>query len=208
MDQKAFAAAKEKLQIAKTKYEAMQTATDLPHLAQLWSEFLTEQHRVFLRLRKATERNSSKGWCDAMIAEQRTDDLLKYCLHARNAHEHGIEKITNSTPSALEIGSKTSSFFIKEMTIKNVSNVIHIASDPETYQNMILSWSPGSVNFIPVSDRGQTYYPPAKHLDKTIECNTPISAAHNAVLYLEKKIVDAEYLFINEVVPLKIRVSS
>jgi hypothetical protein len=195
MDQRAFAAAKEKFQLAKIKFEAMKTATDLPHLAQLWGEFLTEQHRVFLRLKKAAEHGRGKGWFDVIAAEQRADDLLKYCLHARNAHEHGIERITNSTPSTMAIIPKVNRLFIKEMTIRTDANGTHITADPETMNNIFLNWNPGSVNLIAVKDRGQIYHPPFKHLNKIIEHPTPISVADMTVAYLESKISDAEIKF-------------
>src|SRR6266567_2927832 len=98
---KAFAAAKEKIQLAKDKLQKMRSATNLDDLEKLWGEFIAEQHRVFLRLKKATERGSGKGWFDNITHDQRTDELLKYLLHARDAAEHGIEPITEKRFSSV-----------------------------------------------------------------------------------------------------------
>ena len=97
MDEKALAAAKDKLRLAKAKLDAMQAATHLNELADCWSDFLTEVQRVYTRLIKATEHGSSKGWSDQVKHARKTDELLSYVHHARNADEHGSAASPNAS---------------------------------------------------------------------------------------------------------------
>src|SRR5215212_3593096 len=123
MDKKAFAAAQDKLRAARSKYEAMRGASDLGALSSLWSEFLTEVHRVYSRLIKATEVGVSKGWSDGVKNERKTDDMLCYVHQARHADEHGIEQITNPKPASLTIGDPGEYTHIDHLSFDGKGNV-------------------------------------------------------------------------------------
>ncbi|MHC2401403.1 hypothetical protein ACVMGC_005947 [Bradyrhizobium barranii subsp. barranii] len=195
--QKALEAAKEKLQLAKAKLDAMRNAKTLDELAALWGEFVAEQHRVYLRLRKATGHGPGKGWFDRILNEQRSDALLSYLLHARDAAEHGIEKITEKRDGGIGINPKQgNSLHIKHMKISNGPHGVHIEADPETMAQIKVEFIPGKVHLVAVTDRREVYQPPATHLDQPISDLSPIVAAELAVQYLEAKLAEAEAKYV------------
>jgi hypothetical protein len=196
--QNALAAAKEKLRLAEAKLAAMRDARTLDELATLWEEFVAEQHRVFLRLRKATEHGPGKGWFDQIINEQRSDELLKYLLHARDAAEHGIEKITEKKPSRIGIGPKQGNKLeIGYLELKSHPGGIQmIKGDPKTMEQIAITFVPGKVQLVAVTDRGTIYQPPTSHLGKAIGDVNPISVAELAVAYLDAKVGEAEAKYV------------
>ncbi len=196
MDPKAFAAAKEKLEIAKSKLAAMKAARNLDQLAHLWIEFLTEQHRVYLRLRKATEKGPGKGWFDRILHDQRNDDLLKYVLHARDAAEHGIEAVTQKRGGGFAVRAKEGlkSIHIKHMAI-NPRPGVALEMDSETAAQVDVIFHSNSVHLVAVTDRGTVYQPPKEHLGDHINNLNPISVAELAIAYLERKCAEAETNF-------------
>ncbi|MCP3462129.1 hypothetical protein [Bradyrhizobium sp. CCGUVB23] len=195
--QLALAAANQKLQLAKGKLDAMRNAKTLDELAALWEEFVAEQHRVYLRLRKATEHGPGKGWFDQILNEQRSDELLSYLLHARDAAEHGIERITEKRGGGIGIGPKQgNSLYVKHMQISNGHDGVHVEVDPETMAQIKVEFIPGKVHLVAVTDRGKVYQPPVTHLGKPISDLSPIVAAELAVKYLETKLAEAEAKYV------------
>jgi hypothetical protein len=102
-DGRAFEGAKEKLRVARGKLDEMRAANQITKLARLWEEILTVQQQIFLRLRKAFEHGPSKAWSDSITNDQRSDAMLQYVMHARNANEHGIDNIIETRHSRLKI---------------------------------------------------------------------------------------------------------
>lgn len=190
---KALEAAKDKLRNARRKLDAMRTAKSLDDLAVFWEEFLTEQHRVFLRLKKATEYGSGKGWFDLITHDQRVDPLLGYMLHARDAAEHGIEKITEKMPPAIGLVPKNDGVLhIKHLEFNNKHGRMEINADPDTLKQFKFSFIPAKIQLIAVVDRGTVYPPPKMHLGKEIEKDINlIGIAELAITYLEQKVDEA-----------------
>jgi hypothetical protein len=192
VDRKAFGAATDKLRLAKAKLAAMKAASDLQELAIYWSEFLIEVQRVFLRLKKATENGPSKGWYDRIEQDRSTDELLSYIRHARNADEHGIERIAEVTDSRVTMGDPGEHIFIERLEISQdrVTGKVEGVGTPATVR-----WYPGSVRLAAVLDRGDRYEPPRRHLGKRIAEVTPIGLAELTCTYLEEVIAEAETNF-------------
>ena len=71
------------------------------------------------RSRKAFEHGASKTWSEILpVNEQRSDDMLRYLMHARNANEHGIEKVLDARASEVGVYVKPgTSVPVKQMTI-------------------------------------------------------------------------------------------
>jgi hypothetical protein len=195
MNEKALEAAKEKLQHAREKVSAMTAATDIRILARLWEEFLTLQQQVFLRLSKAFERGHSKSWSDAVINEKRSDDMLRYVMHARNADEHGINSISEANMGKVTINPRQGmTLSVNRMVVDTRGPTPIIAMDPETAANATITFIPASVKVLPVRDRGVDYNPPTSHLGDPI-ISSPISIAEMTISYLEKKIHEGETRF-------------
>jgi hypothetical protein len=192
---RAFDAAKEKLSIAHSKVAAMRAANDIYALAGLWEEFLTLQQQVFLRLRKAFEHGQSQAWSDAVFNEQRTDEMLKYILHARNANEHGIDNITETSPSQLTIKPKEgTTLSVKHMIVDSRGPAPWVAMDHETMAKAVVSFLPATIKLVRVRDRGIDYDPPTNHLGQRLDA-TPIIVAELTTSYLARKVTEAENQF-------------
>lgn len=197
---KAFEGAKEKLQIAHAKVAAMRAASDVASLARLWEEFLTAQQQVFLRLKKAFEQGPSKAWCDSITNDQRSDDMLQYAMHARNANEHGIENITDTKPQQLGIKLRPdTSVAVNELTLDARGSSPKVTMDAETAANFAavgasIVFTPGSIKLVAVRDRGIDYEPPTSHFGVQIT-QSPLHIAELTALYLSNKIVEAQSKF-------------
>jgi hypothetical protein len=189
MDDRAFASAKEKLENAKRKLAAMKAATNLNDLADRWSEFLTEVQRFYTRLMKATEHGPSKGWFDQVKNLRKTDPLLRYVHHARNADEHGIERIT-ARVRTLTIGDPGEYAAIEHLEIGTDGQIKTLKVTQGTVR-----WHPEQVIFVAVVDRGETYQPPMAHLGNPICSESLISVAELAIQYLDSLISEASEKF-------------
>jgi hypothetical protein len=195
MDETALEAAKEKLQHAREKVAAMTAATDIRMLARLWEEFLTLQQQVFLRLKKAFEHGHSKLWSDTVINDQRSDEMLLYLMHARNADEHGIEKITETNTGSLGIRPRQGDTLrVNSMVVDTRGATPVIAMDHETASNALIIFIPASVKVIAVRDRGVNDDPPTSHLGNPI-VSSVISMAELTVSYLANRMQEGETKF-------------
>jgi hypothetical protein len=195
MDGMALEAAKEKLQHAREKVAAMTAATDIRMLARLWEEFLTLQQQVFLRLKKAFEHGHSKLWSDTVINDQRSDEMLRYLKHARNADEHGIHKITETNTGGLGIRPRQGdTLHVNRMVLDTRGPTPVIAMDQETASNALIVFIPASVKVIAVRDRGVNYDPPTSHLGNPI-VSSVISMAALTVSYLANRMQEGEIKF-------------
>lgn len=176
MDREAFKIVKMALDIAKAKVEAMKRAITPDQCISSWHEFLGAQHRVFARLKFVTMKDASKGWFDQVTNEQRSDDLLKYLLHARDQHEHGGREVIQYRP-------QTTVFTM----------------DPNTWGPTALTpvlTAPAHIRIVPVTDRSTQYLLPKSHLGKPIDKNDPITIAILAIAYLESKVAELEARFV------------
>jgi hypothetical protein len=216
IDEKASERAKAACKAASEKLAAMKTTKDQQHLSVLWSEFLIYTQRTFTRLRKATERGSSKGWSDNVLDVRSNDELLSYILHARNADEHGIEPITHRQASGFTLHPKEekpwgAASTMREMSrraedhIASLGMELEIRSAPQPGEVLSepsgriitrlaaeVRFYPERVRLVPVRDRGRVYQPPSNHLGTPINDASPIGIATLAVAYLEAIISEAE----------------
>lgn len=192
MDDKAFAAAKEKLALSRERLAEMKAAEDIVRLNRAWSEFLTEAQRVFTRMRKATNDGPSKGWFDGILNVRGDDDLLSYILHARNAEEHGIERITSARPGGLKVNIGGDGY-VDSMKIEQKADAVKVTyrgKNPITFEPIA-----ASVDLIAVLDRGIMYQPPKTHLGEKLSAVTPIAVAELAQAYLDKIMTEADEKF-------------
>ena len=164
------------LDAAKIKLEAMKRAITPEECISSWQEFLGAQHRVFARLKYVTMNDSSKGWFDKITNEQRSDELLKYLLHARDQYEHGgkevIQNRRQTTLLTMDINRPGPAAFTPVATI------------------------PAHVRIVSVTDRSTKYPVPKVHLGKTMDKADPITIAELAIAYLDSKVAEVETKFV------------
>jgi hypothetical protein len=150
--------------------------------------------RAFTKLKIAAKDGPAKGWYDKIEHARKTDELLIYVRHARNADEHGVEEITQKQMRHILMKPKdrtkrTQVDYVGMRT--DPSGNTTVAAGPIAMQNLNIEVTPSKVVLIPVRDRGSTYQPPAQHLGMPITPD-PIEVARLALAYLEATLADAE----------------
>jgi hypothetical protein len=102
---------KKALHLARVEFDrAFQSITDLgnsEYFAEIemhWSAFLVSAARVYTKLEQGTKsRPTTYAWWGRKLHDRRTEPLLTYIWHARNADEHGLEKVTSKHPGAFKL---------------------------------------------------------------------------------------------------------
>src|SRR5262249_41256727 len=141
---------------AEASLAAMRGAKSYAEFRAGWSDFLLAGGRVYTKLEQgAKSNNKSAAWFGKQKHERRTDPLLSYIWHARNADEHGLAEITEHTPGGIGIGS-TGQTHIKSMAISG-RKITHLDA---TGSPLVVTITPDRVRLMQVIDRGVAYNPP------------------------------------------------
>ena len=176
------------------------TENDADHLADLWAEFLTYANRVFNKLSHGPKHGPSKGWFDRVKHVRKTDKILSYILHARNADTHGVERIAqDSNLVCVKIRPLASYKDDEPIKGKIVDNaIVGPGSHYEFIQHAVQQTNP-VLRLVPVTDGGMKYDPPAPgtYLDQELSQADPIDIGRIVANYLERIVAEAE----NHVVP-------
>lgn len=179
---------------ARQKLEAIRASNNPATLDALWSDYLTHTQRAYTKLRIACAEGPSKLWCDKLIERRRSDELLQYLLHARNADEHGIEAITEKTEGRVLFKPKPPATSIKIDYLEIVRGVITMG--PETQRNAIIELVPAAVKLVPVRDRGVTYQIPRRHRGEDFNDPTLIGVGEIGLAFLEHTLAEAAETFL------------
>jgi hypothetical protein len=170
---------------AKTTYQESQ---------RHWAQFLLASNGVFTALEQGSKSSgTSRAWFGRQKNVRRTDDLLSYLQHARNAYEHGLPSITMLEPPKL-------SMMAGEDVVGEIRNFNGRAgryhpvgsSDPSTVTEMRIY--PERAALVAVRDRGVEYLPPTRHLESPLLDNSPVIVASLALKFLEEMIKEARQL--------------
>jgi hypothetical protein len=188
MDKQALSAAKECLRRATSEVERLRQGGTFDTLKEAWSDFLSDTQRCFTKLRAAAHAGPSKGWYDGIENVRRTDEMLSYVRHARNADEHGIEEITNTSFGSASFGVRGFARNIV-MTSKadGTTEVSYESNDPVS-----IKIKPASIGLVAVRNRGATYVVPRTHLGNALVCISPLQVAELTLSFLQKAVGEAE----------------
>lgn len=189
---------------------ALESAPDLDSAKSAWSDFLEQHYRVFEKLRAATRDTAHAGWFGEITHDRKSDALLSYVHHARNADSHGISEVTQEQAEASSIGhvlkggetgvviaarppnqSYSSEFRVQNMVIYN-GRVVRAEVESLDGKPVAMDYRPERLILIPVVDRGVKYRPPTKHFDSEIADVTVIDVARLAFEYAERRVTEAE----------------
>ncbi len=189
MDKAAVEASSASLTKAIASAEAMRTAKTMVDFGTAWSDFLLAAGRIFAKLEQGAKISGrSKAWFGRQKHQRQTDPLLAYIHHARNADEHGIERITEVKPGSIGIGSKGATH-IKRLIIGGGRIEGETSGDP-----LVIAITPATATLIPVTDRGNVYKPPTEHQGIPLEDTSPLAIAELAISYMRNMIADARTL--------------
>jgi len=117
---------------------------DLSDYERAWRDFLRHIERFWTKTRVAVKHLTGWGKIESEISFLRkTDPVLLYLRHARNADEHSIQQLATDWDAKLKVD--------------------------RTGADIHISWQPWDRPLLPVRNRGVTYNPPRSHLGNSIE---------------------------------------
>jgi hypothetical protein len=192
MDREAFERSRDESRKAAGKLQEIRGANQLEKISELWSEYLTCIQRSYTKLRIACRNGPSKGWCDKVFHTRDDDELLKYVLHARNADEHGIAKITKEKSGGVGLNPKEGNFLgVDELTISGG----RLSMGPALAANAKIETFPAEVLLVPVRERGVAYAVPSMHLGNKLADVNLLAVAEAADQFLRAKLDEADKAF-------------
>jgi hypothetical protein len=173
---------------------AMENSADFKRLKSNWSDFLTYSQRINITLEQGSKDNgTSSAWWGNQRRTRKTDPLLRYVHHARNADEHGLADVTETVPGALALGVGPGSWRIDGNTgAPGQPGFFRVqALGGQTDKSVpIMAW-PARVRLTRVIDRGVHYDPPQGN---NHEVMSPVEAARVVVEHSERMIAEAAQL--------------
>jgi hypothetical protein len=186
LDKAAIDAARTEYRRAAESLAAVATTNDFPTLEKHWASFLVSAGRVFTKVEQGAKVCSkSKAWWGSKVHQRRTDPLLCYLWHARNADEHTLQRINQLQPGQAKVIEPT-----KE-EIEQLERAMKNETRPWAPLGMV-EWTPEHVLLLPVVDRGVRYDPPKRHLGKAVESSSPAHIGGLALAYLDGMLKEAE----------------
>ena len=182
--------AKARLERAVDALAKMEQSIAFSALEESWANFLVAVKIVFAKLGEGAKGDTkSEGWFARVLSEQRSDPLLRFLYHARNAEEHGLDR---SIEQAYDIqvveGVRLEVDAILE---PNGDVTFRNASEPREVVHFNLKGTPKAI----IDGRsGKIIGAPTEHLGSPISDPSIFGIAHLAVAYLERLIGDAQQL--------------
>jgi len=185
---------------ARRSLDRLRIAKDGAELTDAWQDFLNAADRVFEKLKAgANDNGKARAWYGRIEHEQRTDQLLSYVQHARNADHHRFEEIAKFRRGGLGIGGPGTGI--------TIINEISFGGDGRPAREdwfQIGGTRPG-VRFdppylrpLPVIDRGVTYAVPTRHFDHQLESQSVVEIAELMQAYLDSLVVAASHFLAAE----------
>ena len=197
--QAAITRAQDKLEAARTRASELTASNSFPRVHQSWRHFLVSANGVFSMLEQGVKNNgSASAWFGRHKNARRTDPLLSYTHHARNADEHGVNSITGEAKPRIEFvagGTPQATLVDLVGSGDRLEGTLNTADggnwiNPENVTELRIH--PHRPSLIPVNDRGGTYNPPRARLGKPLTDDHPHAVAQHMIAYLEKMIAEAE----------------
>jgi hypothetical protein len=180
-----------------------------------WANLLNDLKKTWDKLKKGG--NGVKGfdnWLKPFSDQRKKDELILYLWMARNADNHGLEKIVDKKPPRIAFGNPLSSesglianfkifkngqYEYKYLshpggTIEKRSGLVqHLVNNKKE----IVSIIPGKIRPVQVSSKsGKTVYPPPKtHLGKPIDPDDILAMAFLGFAWYQSLLDRAEKFF-------------
>lgn len=173
--------------------EEMAQTNSTQEFEERWQRFLGHLERIWNKCQNHFGKSPKwNGWKGRFEKQRRTDPLLSYLSNARGAHEHTVSDITEHTPEAIGIGAGLSgSVHIKHLQI-GPNGVLG-----EWTGDLAVTFIPGKVNPVPVTNRGRVYPVPESHLGQKLPDNSALTLGRYGLAYYQKFVADAETFFDN-----------
>lgn len=192
MDKDGLAQAQERL--AKLRITAAIVTSDatMNERESAWLDFIQCHGTIYSKLQQASKADpKSKRWFEGKQAERKSDELLRYLHHARNAAEHTIIRSSSQVDFSIEgrVGKEVGPGIGLGIGFDHLGRPYGIAQGLEDVQVHQLE-----VMVLAARDRGVNYPPPSKHLGKQVAHDTARAVAALALEHAEGMLREAETL--------------
>jgi hypothetical protein len=167
----------------------IQQSDGFRHFEAAWTDFLLASNAIYTSLEQGAKSSpQSRQWFGRKKIERREDPVLQYVHQARNADEHGLDRVYSERREELaEISGPAVTVELEAPDGRTV------AKDLPAGRNTVYL---RSVRLVPVTDTrfGTTYQPPLEHLGKTLTHAHPSAIARLVLDYQAILIDEAEKL--------------
>jgi hypothetical protein len=193
MQKHAIEQALERLKKAGTAHASLLRASTHQQTESAWSDFLLAASTVYSKLQKGSMGyGRSVAWFGRMKHERKSDPLLSYIHHARNADEHGIERVTERHHGSFSVGSGGAIRLDGVIGGQHTNlTITHVGGPPP-----VVSIIRPHVKLVAVKDDrfGDTFDVPTTHLGIPLKDRSPVEIASLALAYLKKLVADGAQL--------------
>lgn len=187
MNTDALHKAARKLEKLSKALDAMKAAISPMEIEDAWDDFVLGTGSFYSTLEQGAKgAGQSMGWFGRKKHERKSDPLLRYLHHARNAEEHGIKRITKRVSSSVTLKSQGAGVKLssdgKQWSVTGREGDIEFAND--------------LVRLVRVhNDRhGDWTDPPNQHLGQPLVEVSPPAIAALAFAYLQRMLAEAKTL--------------
>ncbi|MBW9332467.1 hypothetical protein FEE59_02970 [Herbaspirillum sp. RU 5E] len=192
MDKEALRQAWERLHKAKALIPAMSPEKSPAMIESAWIEFLAAAMTIYNKLEKGSKTNGkSEAWFGRMKHERKSDPLLSYLHHARNADEHGIIRIATPHTGGFSTQGPGTSITVRSVPGKIDTYTVE-ARDANGNQIEPLRVPPALTLDRVFDDRFKDWTEvPMMHLGKALPNQSPFLFASLGAAYLENLLREA-----------------
>jgi hypothetical protein len=186
MDKRKLRSAAERFERAKDASESVNHTLDVKELDTAWWTFVLAAAGVYSQLEQGAKGHpASSKWFAEIKAERKSDPMLQYLHHARNAEEHG------------DGGGKAhgiDAVALKGATVDHDDEGNLIGIQATVGVELDVQLIPTGIRLKPVYDRGVVYAVPTEHAKVGIPEPLSYNVMALGAEYLRKLIVVAEAL--------------
>ena len=187
MNQAGVNKAQDRLNRARLAFERIEGAEDYSAFTHAWSDLLAALNNVHSSLEQAAKGNNpAMAWMGRCIAERRTDPLLRYIHHARDADEHGLASVSELRLGGMKIGATGGGIHLRSLKIGPEGVNIDYSSVGGGQPKLEIT--PSSARLVAVTNRGTSVDPPTVHRELPIEGVMPIEVGAAALRYYEEMV--------------------
>lgn len=170
---------------------ALSESTSVDQSEALWKQFLRHLERVWLKCESHFGRSPKwNGWQGQFLTKRKKDPLLRYLHNARNADEHTVTNIVDKNPDSFKIGPVGGNGRLRYLAIYGD----HYEYDADGHVDV--SFVPGQLKLLPVTNRSNVYPPPTEHLGKSLDGATVVEIARAGLNFYHDVVVQTEKFFV------------
>ena len=188
MDGKAVQAARRDFERAFQDMDDLVAANEFDDVERHWAAFLVSAGRVYTKLEQGSKASPEAGaWWSGVLHQRRTDELLCYIWHARNAEEHTLERVTQRHDGSAKMVQPSDA---EREAIEG--QLVTFGKPFAVLGSVEVVWP--HVKLGDAVDRGKRYAPPKSHLGQPLKDPLPKNVGLLALARLEGLLTEAEAL--------------